>query len=493
MISTGTVSAPPGSSTPLAGLIESLTTSLDPLVQNSFTWTQANLPQGWYRILATPTDAGDIVGGVGGIWSAFQAISVPFFVQNGSDTSCLVFTSTTSSSSGASPATSRTAISSAAASTNSVVSSLGSTAHVNRGVIAGGVVGGVAVLIAVLCAYLVYRHGRRSTFPKNRSNLNGQWGALGSFDSIDFPSRPKDSVDMVTALNTAANSHSRKPGGSGFGDIGLAALGFAKLPDKVASPFVSTAKSKRNHSSRQFSAGNMMGSSGPYASLGHRQTSMSTSEIEEEFAYFLHEEDIPMHRLSPTTPSTEEGHQTDQKNRSYITRSDSLGSGVPGVGGIPTAYHSSPFDTPTPSQSMSRHSSRSYLKTSPGSSSIQTFAAFEHSDLTSSDGRVRAQSQHDSPPSKRALDLPDSPTREISPGPFIHHQKRALSPDALVYTQMPEGSQNGSSSKAKRTPRKPVPLYAPQDEISSTNAPVSPVYTFHSSNNSTKPVKAGPV
>ncbi|KAE9383975.1 hypothetical protein BT96DRAFT_1008567 [Gymnopus androsaceus JB14] len=74
----------------------------------------------------------------------------------------------------------------------------------------------------------------------------------------------------------------------------------------------------------------------------------------------------------------------EQASQSPSPSSESLGSGAPGVGAIPTAYHSSPFDTPPPSEPTSRHSSRSYSRTSLSNSDSQL-------------NRARAQSQHASP------------------------------------------------------------------------------------------------
>jgi len=238
----------------------------------------------------------------------------------------------------------------------------------------------------------------------------------------------------------------------------------------------------------------------PYANMGRGYTSMSTRETEEEFAYSPHEgKGVPMHNLSPMSSPTEEAYQAYQPSSS-----ESLSSGAPGVGTIPNAYHSSPFITPPPSEPTSRHNSRSYSRTSlpHASSPTQTFGGFGHAESSSSSdfqsNRARAQSQHVSPTSSprsipRAPDIPE----------YAHHQKRASSPDALVYTLNREASQTGSSlskNQAKRTPRKPVPSYVPQgvpDEISgqpsSPSSPMSPVYTFNGgSSSSTKPAKAGP-
>ncbi|KAJ4479965.1 hypothetical protein J3R30DRAFT_3682080 [Lentinula aciculospora] len=531
VLATGTISAAPGSSTPLVGLIESLSTTLDPSAQSSYTWNQVNLPQGWYEFLATPTDAGDVLGGVGGIWSTWNVSSTPIFIWNSSDTSCLavISTSTSTSSSGAT---------NTAGQSPSAGGSLSATSHVNSGAIAGGVIGGSAALVAIICSYIMYLRGRRykkgidapgdGNFPKPNF---GKWGALGSFDSANgsrstpkAKSKPEDTdkLDPLTVLNTAANTRPPKSGGFGLGDMGLAALGLSKSQDSPPSAF--TTKSKRDRRSRQAkhssgtteSAGAIMSSSfssssfspssssahghyDPSAEVPRGYSNTSTKEAEEEFGYSPHEQrGVPMRDLSPSSSPTEEGYLNYQP---YLPSTDSLSSGAPGVGTIPIGYEASPFVTPPPSEPASRHNSRSYSRSSLATSNYtQAFAALGISDSSNSDGfrpnRARSQSQNASPTSPRALrgpDVPESPKYEFS---STAHNKRASSPDAFVYTLNPEQTQSSSSAskgQTRRTPRKPVPSYVPDEALGTftemVTSPTSPVYTY-SGTVPTRPAKA---
>ncbi|KAJ3877208.1 hypothetical protein F5051DRAFT_409151 [Lentinula edodes] len=531
VLATGTVSAAPGSSTQLAGLIESLSTALDPSVQSSFTWDQVNLPQGWYEFLATATDAGDVLGGVGGIWTTWNASSEPIFIRNSSDVSCLatITTSTSSSSSGAT--------NTAGQSSPSAGGSLSTTSHVNSGAIAGGVIGGLAALVVIIGACLAYLRGRRYRNGLNdagdgtspRPNF-GKWGALGSFDSANGSrSAPKSTVkaegtddfDPVTVLNTAANTRPQKSGGFSLGDIGLAAIGLAKPQDSPPSAF--TTKSKRVRRTRQAkdssgtteSTGAIMSSSfsssfsppsssahgsyDPYADFPRGYSNTSTRQAEEDFAYSPSEQTgMPMRNLSPSSSPTEEDYS---KYQSYVPSTDSLDSGAPGVGTIPIGYEPSPFVTPPPSEPASRHNSRSYSRSSLApSGNTQAFSALGISDSSTSDGfrpnRARSQSQNVSPTSTRPMrgpDVPESPKHEFVSSA---QNKRASSPDAFVYTLNPEQTQSSSSAgkaQSRRTPRKPVPSYTPDEALGAftetVTSPTSPVYTYPGPV-PTKPAKA---
>ncbi|KAJ3788056.1 hypothetical protein GGU10DRAFT_385291 [Lentinula aff. detonsa] len=523
VLATGTVSASPGSSTPLVGLIESLSTTLDPNSQSSLTWDQVDLPQGWYEFLVTATDAGDVIGGVGVIWSTWNESSVPFFIWNSSDVSCLAAISTSPSSSSSSSGATNTA----GQPSPSAGGSLSSTSHVNSGAIAGGVIGGIAALVAIIAACLFYRRERRYKSGLNddghspRPNF-GKWGALGSFDSANgsrsasksnAKSEGTDKFDPVTDLNTAANSRPQKTTGFGLGDMGLAALGLAKSQDSPPSAF--TTKSKRDRRSRQAkhstgtaeSAAAMMSSS--YSSSLFSPSSSSTHDhydpyadvrrpgtTDEEFGYSSHDQrGMPMRNLSPSSSPTEEGYL---KYQSYVPSTESLDSGAPGVGTIPIGYEPSPFITPPPSEPASRHNSRSYSRSSRTSSSnTQAFAALGISDSSNSDGfrpnRARSQSQNASPTLARPMrgpDVPESPKHDFLSSA---HDKRASSPDAFVYTLNPEQIQTSTSAskgQTRRTPRKPVPSYIPDEALGAfTETPTSPVYTY-SGPNPSKPAKA---
>ncbi|KAJ3837826.1 hypothetical protein F5878DRAFT_621322 [Lentinula raphanica] len=521
VIATGTVSASSGSSTPLPGLLESLSTTLDPSSQTTFTWDKVNLPQGWYEFLATATDAGDVAGGVGGIFTTWNATSDPFFIWNSSDVSCLAVITSPSTSSGSSGATNT-----AGQSSPSAGGSLSTSSSVNGGAIAGGVIGGIAAVVILIGAYLSYRaRSRKNVLDGNgrssRPNF-GKWGALGSFDSSNgngprsatksgAKTEGADKFDPVTVLNTAANSRPQKSGGFSLGDMGLAALGLAKSQNSPPSAY--STQSKRDRRSRHAkqssgtveSAAGMMSSS--FSSSMFSPSSSSANDhfdpyaegrivrtTDEEFGYSAHDHRaVPMRNLSPTSSPTEEGYP---KYHSYMPSSESLDSGAPGVGTIPIGYEASPFVTPPPSEPASRHNSRSYSRTSLTSSNAQAlaFSALGMSNSPTSEGfrqnRARSQSQNASPTSvhpRRGPDSPESPRTEFS-------SKRASSPDAFVYTLNPvEQTQSGSSvgkGQTKRAHRKPVPSYVPDEALGAfTETPTSPVYTY-SGTAPSKPPKA---
>ncbi|KAF5392297.1 hypothetical protein D9757_001380 [Collybiopsis confluens] len=479
VLSTGTVSAPSGSSSSLPGLLESLTTSLDPRVQNIFTWGIVNLPQGWYRFMATATDGGDTDAGVGGIWSTFNATSDSFFIRNGTDTSCLVSIVASTSDGASSGAVPTSTASTAGQSSPSSVGSISSSSHVNSGAIAGGVVGGIVAIVAVLVACLLYRQRRQ------RSGASGIDGT-----DTDHPPRPVSengelwahlirpmAPNPVTALNTSVNGRPQKSGGFGLGDMGLAALGLAKPQQNAPSTYSPKSQrhrqwSKHNSTATAESAGAMMSSSfssSEFSPASSAHGHFDPYRAEESSPY---EKDVPMRDLSPTSSPVREEYLQYQP---YISSLDSFGSGAPGAEAIPAGYEPSPFATPPPSQPASRHNSRSY--------SNQTFAALGPADFYSSaavrTGRVRSRSQSsNSPTSTRpAMEVPSVPRSPMS------HQKRASSPDALVYTldgrnreQLQAGSSGGSKGPTKRTARKPVPSYTPED--SPVDAPLSPVYMY---------------
>lgn len=146
-----------------ADIILSITNSFEPYPQNttgtnislidtnaaskSWTWPQVNVSQGWYRI----------VGAV----SSFSAVSADFFVSNGSDTSCLISSGTST----ASP-----------------------TVNMTNGEIAGIVVGVLAglVILALAIVYYLHRRGRPSRGHLGRDKLRkhvGRWSSMKSNSS----------------------------------------------------------------------------------------------------------------------------------------------------------------------------------------------------------------------------------------------------------------------------------------------------------------------
>ena len=118
-----------------------LIAGIDPAL-NNWTWTSVDVPQGWYQIYAN-------------VQNTVQATSSSFFVQNGTNTNCVVQFANTPSN-----ATSASSASHVPLATNS--SSSVHSSHSNAGAIAGGVVGGIAFLAALFAAFLYWRRRRLS-------------------------------------------------------------------------------------------------------------------------------------------------------------------------------------------------------------------------------------------------------------------------------------------------------------------------------------------
>ena len=118
-----------------------LIAGIDPTL-NNWTWTAVDVPQGWYQIYAN-------------VQNTVQATSSSFFVQNGTNTNCVVQFANTPSN-----ATSASSTSHVPVATNS--SSSVHSSHSNAGAIAGGVVGGIAFLAAIFAAFFYWRRRRLS-------------------------------------------------------------------------------------------------------------------------------------------------------------------------------------------------------------------------------------------------------------------------------------------------------------------------------------------
>ncbi|KAI8971263.1 hypothetical protein BD414DRAFT_386100, partial [Trametes punicea] len=150
----------------------------------SYTWSPVNLTSGWYTLQAAGPD--------------FQVQSQQFWINNGTDTSCLSAVSSSSISSTASttPTTAPSVIatSDATSPTSSAlpipVSDAVST-HARTGAIAGGVIGGIAIIAAAIAAYVYFGVCRRTPTRSRRRAMNGsgrsgqlaKWGGLSSRDS----------------------------------------------------------------------------------------------------------------------------------------------------------------------------------------------------------------------------------------------------------------------------------------------------------------------
>ncbi|KAI0294841.1 hypothetical protein B0F90DRAFT_1221120 [Multifurca ochricompacta] len=140
----------------LPSINQLVASQLDPSA-GKWSWSAVDVPQGWYQMLAN-------------VQGVLQTGSAPFFVQNGTNTDCILQFPASSSASSSPVATPTTSASQSAIVTVS-------TGHSHAGAIAGGVIGGIAALAAVLCAFLFWFFRRR---PRNgaENGHDGRWSAM---------------------------------------------------------------------------------------------------------------------------------------------------------------------------------------------------------------------------------------------------------------------------------------------------------------------------
>ncbi|KAH9019236.1 hypothetical protein EDB84DRAFT_1625344 [Lactarius hengduanensis] len=103
---------------------EQLATQLDPLV-GIWRWSSTNVPQGWYRMLAT-------------VQGVLEASSSSFFVQNGTNVDCIPQFPTS------------TSVVQTPATVNATTTGSSSKTISHTGAVAGGTIGGVAAVILVI-------------------------------------------------------------------------------------------------------------------------------------------------------------------------------------------------------------------------------------------------------------------------------------------------------------------------------------------------------
>ncbi|KAG0707879.1 hypothetical protein DFH29DRAFT_893934 [Suillus ampliporus] len=161
-----------------AGQTVSVTLANASAISNSWTWPKVNQSQGWYKI------QGSVTG--------LNVSSAPFFISNGSDTSCLLSSSSSSA----------------------VENHTNST---NVAKIVGIVVGGVAglfILAVVIPYYLCRRRRSRGSKRKPKQEV-GRWGSLKSNDSaarslpgsnIDLPSHSHGHSELTGEILIVADS-----------------------------------------------------------------------------------------------------------------------------------------------------------------------------------------------------------------------------------------------------------------------------------------------
>jgi hypothetical protein len=148
-------------------ITEALTTTTDPFGLN-FTWQSVNVSQGYYAIVAAVP--------------GFSTESSPFFVSNGTDTSCLT-ASTPSPSASMSPSSTTPAPTSSPSQIPDQSEASSGSSHVAA--IVGGVIGGVVAIFAAVGCLLLRLIKKRSA--RGMSSGSRRWGGLRSSDSHAEP------------------------------------------------------------------------------------------------------------------------------------------------------------------------------------------------------------------------------------------------------------------------------------------------------------------
>lgn len=128
-------------------------------ILNSWTWPRVDQPQGWYIIQ--------------GSVASLNASSAAFFISNGSDTACLL----SSSSSSPRPTSTATAVE-----TSSMTLSVGKIV----GIVVGGLAG-LFVLFLIIPYYLCRRRRPPTRGSKPKQSVGKRWSSLKSNDSAARP------------------------------------------------------------------------------------------------------------------------------------------------------------------------------------------------------------------------------------------------------------------------------------------------------------------
>lgn len=166
-----------------------------------------NVPSGWYQIFAS-------------LNSTFEDQTSPFFVQHGTDTSCLLGATPTS----AVPISSSSSVS--IPTSSGVTTTPGLTTRTNSsqvGVIIGVVAGTVVFLIIALIMYLWSRKRKNTPEKSVRGQPSGAkhgsgWGGLGSLNSAHFERRNRASCDLTSAASHEFANHGTARAGCAAND-----------------------------------------------------------------------------------------------------------------------------------------------------------------------------------------------------------------------------------------------------------------------------------
>ncbi|KAF5356629.1 hypothetical protein D9758_008254 [Tetrapyrgos nigripes] len=554
-------------------LLETLSIAITPTDQ-SYLWNKVNVPQGWYKIIATASDPQTQE------YEDFVATSLDFFVSNGSDTSCLITTGSGDSSPTQTTDSNPSPSSTGDTAPTSPIGASQSSSSTNTGAIAGGIIGGI-VALAVLIAGLVICHRKRrqgsgpstkgapetGNYPEGRGVEGegggsrgllggilpvGKWGKLGSFDASTVPAERMSGsggADVVAAAVGTNNTrpgtgHSTSSGGgrkrslshtnstvstrSGFGGLGLAALGFAtsqKKGGKQQNPYTAAAKRDRRKTQESLnSVGPMLASF--TSSTGYHTSSKNAAEDEDGFGMYSNTSpgSYDKEKAIPLSPLHSPGSSVDHNARSPFSDSGHIDENLVTIasGSTPSTTYSTPSTsrtnsrrsmarTPAPAGEYSSSSSSVNVNANPNPNADVTVNPSNRSDRSTST-RSRSQSTPMAPPRKSPHRMTPSTSSSSASSPVTpslphYHRssssnqekygaRRASSPD---YTQVVQkgysrGSGSGAGGQALRSPggvnpptlpsssppptegglgstskkkasRKPVPSYNPDDPL----------------------------
>ena len=171
---------------------EQLATQLDPLV-GIWRWSSANVPQGWYRMLAS-------------VQGVLQVSSSSFFVQNGTDVSCVLQFYPASSSS-------TIVVQVPTVTAKATASSKATSSH--TGAVVGGTIAGAAAVILAIGAMIAFARRRRRRRQKHDESPHMQRNAVDPSFSNALIVRAGGAVtpfdtqmdqQRVVPLNTASPS-----------------------------------------------------------------------------------------------------------------------------------------------------------------------------------------------------------------------------------------------------------------------------------------------
>ncbi|KAF8970434.1 hypothetical protein BDZ97DRAFT_1791367 [Flammula alnicola] len=169
-----------------------------------YTWPAVDIAQGWYILNASMSSM------------SYSTTSSPFFVHNGTDTSCFTSNSGTSSTS-ATPTGSQPSSSSPSTPLPSIsLPQSASSSSTNLGVIIGVSIGAVALVAAVFSLWLCFYRKRNPAVSGGGSHGFRQWNGLSSTDS-------RGGLMGHTSKNYAAGRSGRYPHAESVGTIPVSA------------------------------------------------------------------------------------------------------------------------------------------------------------------------------------------------------------------------------------------------------------------------------